>query len=114
MICTEIEYGAYLATITQLLHGVGFSLMWSAGALQADELAPTHLKSTAQGLLNMAYNGIGSGIGALVAGYIYEKWGSRAMWLTVAITCLFSIVLYTSTRIRKVVFVPLSNLIRKA
>lgn len=110
MICTEIQWGSYLATMTQLLHGVGFSMMWSAGALQADELAPDHLKSTAQGLLNMAYNGIGSGIGALVAGYIYERWGSRLMWFMVVVACLSSIILYTSN---KVLFLPLSNLINK-
>lgn len=111
--CTHISWGAYLATATQVLHGVGFSMTWSAAALQADQIAQPNLKSRAQGLLNMAFNGLGSGIGALVGGFIYEKWGSTVMWAVVAALATISIVLYTSNFVLRAVFLPISNLVKK-
>ncbi|KAL7320888.1 hypothetical protein PS15m_000731 [Mucor circinelloides] len=111
--CTQISWGAYLATATQVLHGVGFSMTWSAAALQADQIAQQNLKSRAQGLLNMAFNGLGSGIGALVGGFIYEKWGSTVMWAVVAALAAISIVLYTSNFVLRAVFLPISNLVKK-
>jgi MFS family permease len=113
IVCAQISWGAYLATVTQVLHGVGFSMSWSAAALQADQIAPPNLKSRAQGLLNMAFNGLGSGIGALVGGLIYERWGSTVMWAVVAVLAAVSIVLYTSNFVLRVVFLPISNLVKK-
>ncbi|KAK4517049.1 FK506-binding protein 5 [Mucor velutinosus] len=113
IVCARITWGAYLATATQVLHGVGFSMTWSAAALQADQIAPPDLKSRAQGLLNMAFNGLGSGIGALVGGFIYERWGSTVMWAVVAALAAVSIVLYTSNFVLSIVFLPLSNLVKR-
>lgn len=112
-VCSEVSFGAELATVTQLLHGIGYSMMWSAGALIANQLAPIHLRNTAQGLLNMAYNGIGSAIGALVGGYIYQRWGAQTMWITVAVVSVIGIALYVSTWATRVLFTPLSNLVQK-
>ncbi|KAI8640363.1 major facilitator superfamily domain-containing protein [Parasitella parasitica] len=113
MVCTHISWGAYLATVTQLLHGVGFAVAWSAASLQADQIAPANLKSRAQGLLNMAFNGLGSGLGALAGGFIYENWGATAMWAVVAVLALISIVLYTSDFVSRHVFLPISNFVKK-
>lgn len=104
IICPELSFGAWLATATQLLHGIGFSMTWSAGALQADQIAPAGLKSSAQGLLNMAFNGLGSGIGALVGGIIYERFGAQIMWATVVSISFFSIIMYASTFLHRTLF----------
>lgn len=112
-VCTELSFGAWLATTTQLLHGIGFSMTWSAGALQADRIAPNNLKSSAQGLLNMAFNGFGSGLGAVVGGYIFEHFGAKAMWATVASLSFISILLFTSRILRVSLFLNLANLVRK-
>lgn len=104
IVCSELSFGAWLATITQLLHGIGFSMTWSAGALQADQIAPVGLKSSAQGLLNMAFNGLGSGIGALVGGIIYEHFGAQTMWATVVFISILSIFMFTSTYLRNTLF----------
>ncbi|KAI7900817.1 major facilitator superfamily domain-containing protein [Cokeromyces recurvatus] len=113
IICIDSSsYGSYWATATQLLHGIGFSMTWSAGALKADEIAPIHLKSSAQGLLNMAFNGLGSGLGALIAGFIYERWGAKIMWFFTGCIGALSIFIYTSLFVRRVLFLPISNLIK--
>jgi predicted MFS family arabinose efflux permease len=111
-VCTELSFGAWLATATQLLHGIGFSMTWSAGALQADHIAPANLKSSAQGLLNMAFNGLGSGLGAIIGGYIYEHFGAKTMWIIVAIFSFISILLFTSRMLRVSLFFYLANLVK--
>ncbi|KAI8350364.1 major facilitator superfamily domain-containing protein [Blakeslea trispora] len=112
MIAAELKFGAWLVTVTQLLHGMGFSLAWSAGALQADRIAPPHLKSSAQGLLNMAYNGV-SGINVLLTGYIYEAYGSKAMWGFTFVLGILSIFIYQSVYLRKTVFTWAARLVRQ-
>ncbi|GAA5810170.1 hypothetical protein MFLAVUS_003589 [Mucor flavus] len=113
MICIDLSFGAWLATVTQLLHGVGFSMTWSAGALQADQIAPEDLKSSAQGLLNMAFNGLGSGLGALIGGVIYERFGAQVMWASVSVIAFLSIFIYTSTFLRKTGFTFIAATVQK-
>lgn len=113
MVAPYFTHGAWIVTITQLLHGVGFSMTWSAGALQADRIAPTGLKSSAQGLLNMAFNGVGSGLGALIGGIVYEKFGGTVMWGTAAVLALSSILIFTSTFLRNTLFLSISRLVQK-
>jgi Na+/melibiose symporter-like transporter len=96
-ISSSLSWGVMLTTATQVLHGVGFSMTWSAAALQANALAPMGLKSRAQGLLNMCFNGVGSGLGALLGGLIYEQFGGKVMWVTVGCLSFVSILIYAKT-----------------
>ncbi|KAI9306411.1 major facilitator superfamily domain-containing protein [Cunninghamella echinulata] len=96
------EFGIFLSTATQLLHGLGFSLTWSAAALQADHIAPKQLKNSAQGLLNMCFNGIGAGLGSLCGGLIYNSLGAKMMWFSVIFIMLFTIFIYTTTFLKKI------------
>ncbi|KAI8880550.1 MFS general substrate transporter [Backusella circina FSU 941] len=93
-ISATLSWGALLTTITQVLHGIGFSMTWSAAALQANALAPIGLKGSSQGLLNMCFNGVGSGVGALLGGLIYEQYGGRVMWVTVGCLSFVSVLIY--------------------
>ena len=60
----------------QLLHGVSWVCIWSGGTTFAHEMAPAHLKSTAQGILSSVYAGAGSFTGLLLGGWLYEKYGA--------------------------------------
>lgn len=113
MIAPSFTYGAWIVTVVQLLHGVGFSMTWSAGALQADRIAPVGLKSSAQGLLNMAFNGVGSGLGALIGGVVYERYGGKVMWGTTAAISCVSILIYTSKFLRNTLFSSIARLVQK-
>ncbi|KAI9482927.1 MAG: hypothetical protein EXX96DRAFT_477499 [Benjaminiella poitrasii] len=42
--------GANIALGLHLLNGIAFSALWGAGVVQADELAPTSLQATSQGI----------------------------------------------------------------
>ncbi|ORY93364.1 major facilitator superfamily domain-containing protein [Syncephalastrum racemosum] len=87
------DSSAVFATLTQIVHGASFSLIWSAGVIKADAIAPPGMKSRAQGLLGMVYFGLGSGVGALLGGVVYEHYGSALMWgMVLVVVCLSAFV----------------------
>ncbi|KAI8848382.1 major facilitator superfamily domain-containing protein [Chytridium lagenaria] len=71
---------AFLVLGVEMLHGLSFSLMWTAGVRFASSIAPKSMSTTAQGLLNGAHFGLGFGVGSIVAGYAYANYGPVAMF----------------------------------
>ncbi|KAI9031900.1 major facilitator superfamily domain-containing protein [Phycomyces nitens] len=94
ILAMDVTWGAWLVTINHLAHGIMFSMIWTAAALQADAVAPLGLKSTAQGLLNVSFNGVGGGTGALVAGYVYENRGVADMWAMLGLVATAGLVIF--------------------
>ncbi|RCI03832.1 hypothetical protein CU098_007786 [Rhizopus stolonifer] len=92
--------GASTAIGLHLLNGIAFSALWGAGVVQADELAPPSLQATSQGLLAAMYAGVGAGLGSLVGGTIYGKYGCNAMFYTVISLTLISLEIYLETNTR--------------
>lgn len=92
--------GASIALGLHLLNGIAFSALWGAGVVQADELAPPSLQATSQGILAAMYAGIGAGLGSLVGGVIYEKYGCNAMFYTVIALTSTSLEIYLETNTR--------------
>ena len=89
--------GASIALGLHLLNGIAFSALWGAGVVQADELAPPSLQATSQGVLAAMYAGIGAGLGSLMGGVIYEKYGCNAMFYTVIGLTSMSLEIYLET-----------------
>lgn len=77
------------ALFLQLLHGPTFSLMWFAGVSYADAIAPAGFAATAQGLFSGVLLGIGSAVGALVGGVVYERAGLVNLF---RLSALFSLI----------------------
>ncbi|KAJ3118645.1 hypothetical protein HDU96_010629 [Phlyctochytrium bullatum] len=77
----------------ELLHGLSFSLMWTAGVRFASAISPPNMSTTAQGLLAAAHFGLGFGFGAIAAGYVYGSYGPLVMFRGSAATLAFSVVL---------------------
>lgn len=92
--------GASIALGLHLLNGIAFSALWGAGVVQADELAPPSLQATSQGLLAAMYAGIGAGLGSLVGGVIYERYGCNAMFYTVIALTVTSLEIYLEVNTR--------------
>ena len=78
----------WLALPVQFLHGPTFSLMWLSGVSYADEIAPTGLKATAQGLFSGVMLGIGSATGAILGGLLYDHIGIVNMFRVTALGSL--------------------------
>ena len=55
-----------------VLHGASFGFLWLAGVQYADEIAPEGLGATAQGMFGGVVMGLGSALGALLGGVLYD------------------------------------------
>lgn len=75
-----IATGPWQVVAIQLLHGVSWVCIWSGGTTLSHEMAPAHLKSTAQGVLNSVYGGVGASSGLLLGGWLYEHAGPIRMF----------------------------------
>jgi nucleoside transporter len=64
--------GMWMFYIAILLHGVCYDFFFVAGQLYTDQAAPSHLRSTAQGLITFVTYGIGMLIGSLLSGGILD------------------------------------------
>ncbi|KAG0189593.1 hypothetical protein DFQ28_003238 [Apophysomyces sp. BC1034] len=93
----EFENGAWLAVVTQLMHGAAFSLIWSAAVVHIDTIASPEWRSSAQGLLNMTFNGIGAGLGSTLGGYVYEAYGAKTMWSLTAVIMVICLFIHTTS-----------------
>jgi PPP family 3-phenylpropionic acid transporter len=76
---------AIATALIRLVIGVGFGLAYVASVQIADDLAPAHLRATAQALVKAVGFGLSPVAGALGGGLIYGTIGSRAMFLVAAV-----------------------------
>lgn len=74
----------WVALPIETLHGFTYGLLWAAFTNYVYQSAPEGTEGTMIGLLTAVQKGMGSGIGTLGGGYIYEHWGPRAMWRVAA------------------------------
>ncbi len=86
----------WMVLLVQLLHGPTFSAIWVAGVSYADELAPTGLATTAQGLFNATFMGLGAAFGALLAGILYQNFGPDWMYRGLALLVLLGLLVYSA------------------
>jgi PPP family 3-phenylpropionic acid transporter len=81
---------AFATALIKLVIGVGFALSYVATVLIADELAPAHLRATAQALVKAVSGGLAPVAGALGGGLVYGVFGPRAMFLAAAAVTAFA------------------------
>jgi len=77
-----------------LMHGLTFGALWTAGVSYADAMAPSGLKATAQGLFTATYWGLGSAIGAVVSGFLYAGVGPASMFAVYSVVALAALALF--------------------
>jgi len=64
----------------QIFGGAGFALIQSGSVAYVNRRAPKELGTTAQALRGGVLSGLGTGIGALISGVLYEFSGSSALF----------------------------------
>lgn len=73
------------ALTIQLLHGLCFASLWTAGVVEAQRLAPSVLEATAQSLFGMAVFGVAVALANAVGGVIYRDYGYGALFAAAAL-----------------------------
>ncbi len=72
----------------QLLHGPCFALLWTAGVLEAQRIAPPGLATTGQSLFSVAVFGVATVIANLAAGVVVQVAGFHALFGGAAVIAL--------------------------
>ncbi|MEM7802903.1 MAG: MFS transporter, partial [Chloroflexota bacterium] len=80
--------------LISLLHGPTFAAMWAAGVAYADEAAGPGLSATAQGVFGGTVMGLGTALGALVGGFLYEQSGAIAAFRWAGWTSLAALIFF--------------------
>jgi len=72
----------------QLLHGLSFSALWTAGVLYVSQIAPEGLGASAQSLFSVALMGLGRAVGALLGAALYDGLGAAPAFRWAALIAL--------------------------
>jgi len=84
----------WMILVTQLFHGLTFSVMWVAGVSYADEIAPPGLGATAQGVFSGVFMGVAMAIGTFLGGVLYQDFGGAIMYRTMSIAVAISVFIF--------------------
>lgn len=92
-------FGGYYFLIFESLHGIAFGFFWSASISYIQVVTPKGLEATAQGLIFGAMRGLGSSLGALVGGTIFQFAPNPAdtfyfFAIVSAVGCVFFVLTY--------------------
>ena len=66
--------------VIQLLHGLTFAALWTAGVSYAHRAAPPGMGATAQGVFSGVTMGLATATGALIGGWLYQDLGAVLMF----------------------------------
>lgn len=80
--------------LINLFHGPTYALFWAAGVAESNRLAPPGLSATAQGAFSGAMFGLGSALGNMAGGVVYDRYGAPFLfefvgWLVLATLVAF-------------------------
>ena len=72
--------------LAQCLHGLTFGAMHLGAMVFIARTVPASSANTAQALFAATTNGLGLGVGLLLAGVLYAAWGADAYWVCAAVS----------------------------
>jgi len=80
-----------------LLHGLSFSAMWTAGVIYVSRIAPPSLGASAQAAFGAVFMGLGRAAGALLGAQIYEALGGESLFRLSAAGSILGAILFAVT-----------------
>ena len=84
--------------VINLFHGPTYALFWAAGVAESNRVAPPGLGATAQGAFASAMFGLGSSLGNLSGGVIYDRFGAPFLFQSVGWLLLATLVIFVALR----------------
>ncbi|KAI8370177.1 major facilitator superfamily domain-containing protein [Choanephora cucurbitarum] len=89
------------ALLLQTLHGIGFGIFWATAVSEMDSFFPPEQRSVAQGILGALHFGLGTGLGALVGGYLFEYLGAIWMFRVAALVAAINMCVFYIGRLNR-------------
>jgi len=81
-----------------LFHGPTYALFWAAGVAESSRVAPPGLGATAQGAFSSAMFGLGSALGNLSGGFLYDRFGAPFLFHSVGWLLLATLIVFVVLR----------------
>jgi MFS transporter, PPP family, 3-phenylpropionic acid transporter len=80
LISYSLTTQAWVVLLIQLVHGLTFAAIYTAGVYYADQIAPPGMKATAQGMFSGTLMGFGSAVGGLLGGVLMDRFSPGGMY----------------------------------
>jgi MFS transporter, PPP family, 3-phenylpropionic acid transporter len=80
LLAYSITSTIWVILFIQVVHGLTFAAVYTAGVYFADQVAPPGMKATAQGMFNGTLMGFGSAAGGLLGGVLMDRFSPSAMY----------------------------------
>lgn len=87
LLCAQLSNPLWILPL-QLLGGVAFGGLWSAGVAYVAEQTPPGLEATAQSVFGMVFMSLASSVGATVGGVLYDSVGPVTMFRLAGLVAL--------------------------
>ena len=82
----------------QLLHGIAFATFYLSSMAILDEMTPSALKATSQGMYSALTFGLGSFLGGAISGFLFDQLGMVALFRVSSLMALLALWLYVGSR----------------
>jgi PPP family 3-phenylpropionic acid transporter len=83
LVLYSITTAPWVVLVIQLIHGLTFAAIFLAGVSYADQIAPSGMKATTQGMFSGTLMGFGAGTGGLLGGILMDRFDPSGMYAIV-------------------------------
>jgi MFS transporter, PPP family, 3-phenylpropionic acid transporter len=94
LICYSLTTQPWVVLVIQLVHGLTFAAIFTAGVYYADQIAPPGMKATTQGMFNGTMMGFGSATGGLLGGLLLDRFSPGGMYAFVGTLVLIGLIMF--------------------
>jgi MFS transporter, PPP family, 3-phenylpropionic acid transporter len=94
LICYSLTTQPWVVLVIQLVHGLTFAAIFTAGVYYADQIAPPGMKATTQGMFNSTLMGFGSAAGGLLGGLLLDRFSPGGMYAIVGTVVLTGLAVF--------------------
>ena len=103
LICYSLTTQPWVVLIIQLVHGLTFAAIFTAGVYYADQIAPPGMKATTQGMFSGTLMGFGSAAGGLLGGLLLDRFSPGGMYAFAGTLVLVGLIVFLLVERRIVV-----------
>ena len=94
LLCYSLTTQPWIVLVIQLMHGLTFAAIFTAGVHYADTIAPLGMKSTTQGMFSGTLMGFGSAAGGLLGGLLLDRFSPGGMYAFSGTLVLVSLIVF--------------------